>query len=66
MSEFHFRLISSEQLDRILRNFVYALILTRSKCVVSKLAAELWPLIDADFDVYAHDFNSIKSIAAGL
>ena len=46
--------------------FVYALILTRLKCVIRKLVAELWPLTDADLDVYAHGFNSIKSIEAGL
>ena len=59
MSEFRFRSISLEQMDGILLNFVYALILTRSDLgflpvTFRKFAAELWPLIKADQDFYAH------------
>ena len=59
MSEFRFRSIFLEQMDIISSNFVYALILTRSKLGLlpvnfRKFAAEFWPLIDVDLDFYAH------------
>ena len=53
MSEFHFCPLALE------RNSVYALILTRSSLgllpvLLRKFAAELWPLIEVDWDFYAH------------
>ena len=53
MSEFHFCSLALE------RNSVYALILTRSRLgllpvLLRKFAAELWPLIEVDWDFYAH------------
>ena len=68
MSELHLPSLSLE------RNSVYALILTKSRLglfpvIFRKFAAELWPLIEVDWDFYAHlDLLtcSIKSAEAGL
>ena len=53
MSEFCFRSISLERMDRISLNFVYALILTRSRLgllpVIFRIVIELWPFIDFRF-----------------
>ena len=52
MSDFRFCSISSlEIMDRILPDFVYVLILTRSRLgllpvIFRKIVKELWPLID--------------------
>ena len=49
LSQFHFHSISLEQIDRILPNFVYAFILTRSRLgllhiIICTLVIELWHL----------------------
>ena len=59
MSEFQFRPIPLERMDRIEPNSAYVLILTRSRLgllsiIISKFAAKLWPLIEVDCEFYAH------------
>ena len=48
MSDFRFRSISGDQIDSIIPNFVFALILTRSRLgllrvIFRKFITEVWP-----------------------
>ena len=67
MSEFSFRSISLERMDRILPNFVYGLILTRSKfgllpIIFHKFAAELMQI---EIFIHTWPFNLVMKSAEG-